>query len=270
MKYVRYFHSSFDEYWEGRGGTFKNFIIKLAMQKAINSSDLLVFISKAVEKTFLDNFRIDKNKCKIIYNGINSNYINKEQNISNKRMNEIIFVGRLEYEKGVHLLVEAFDKINKKVPETKLTIVGDGTERDKLVKKVEKLNLSDKIAFVGRQNNVIEWLDKSEIFVYSSIWEEGFGISVIEAMSRGCIPITFNKGGLPEIITNGKNGFLVKELKADSLARKIIKVLKLNKREKRKIINNAIDRAKEFKIESTIEELKEAYDKLYIKEQINK
>ena len=171
-------------------------------------------------------------------------------------------MGRLEKVKGVHILINAFEKVCKQCQNVKLTVVGDGTEKRNLEEQAKELIKNEKINFVGRQSNVIDWVDKSNIFIYPSIWEEGFGISVIEAMARGLIPITFKKGGLIEIIKNEENGFLVNEVNEESLANAIIKVIKLSEEEKLKIAENAKNVAKKFTIERTIQSLKKVYSDL--------
>ena len=80
-------------------------------------------------------------------------------------------------------------------------------------------------------------------------------------MARGCIQITFNKGGFSEIIKNGKSGFIVNDVTAESLADEILKVINLNNKDE--IRKNAIETAKEFSIDNTIENLKKEYNKLF-------
>ena len=265
VKFVRYFHGSFDEYSFGNGeNKLKNFIVKKVMQKAIDISDKIIYISKAVQKTFEDNFKIKRDKGCIIYNGISEDFflkpIHKTQN--NKIIN-LIFVGRIEKIKGINLIIDAFYKIENEIKNLILTIVGDGTERESLEEEVKKLNLEDKIKFVGRQENVIEWLDKADIFIYPSIWKEGFGISVVEAMARGCIPIVSNRGALPEIIKNEYNGFVFEYNCTKNLLTEVLKmVIELNKEDKERIKCNAINDSGVFKIENTINELNNVYIKL--------
>ena len=177
-------------------------------------------------------------------------------------MTDIIFVGRLTYVKGVDILIKAFNEVRKKNNNVSLTIVGDGEEREKLIELSEKLEIRDKVKFVGRQTNVIEWLDKSDIFVYPSIWEEGFGISVVEAMARGCIPITFKRGALPEIIENNKNGILVDEINVEKLASAIEQIIIMDKDEKIKLINSAKATAIKFSINNMLDKLRNEYTNL--------
>lgn len=260
LKYVRYLHGCFDKYTFGNDGNFvKRLLVKIIMQRAFNISDLLIFISKAVMNSFEINFKIkDKNKA-IIYNGIDNRFFTQPVS-KNVDIKNIIFVGRLSYVKGVNLLIDAFKTVHEKKPDIKLTIVGDGEEKQNLMNQVNELGLDDSVFFAGRQANVIEWLDKADIFVYPSIWEEGFGISVVEAMARGCIPIAFNKGGLPEIIVNERNGFIVKEVNSYSLSEVINRALDTKLRNI--MIKNAKETAQKFNLENTIIKLKEEYNKI--------
>lgn len=262
IKYVRYLHGCFDDYSFGNDGNIiKRILIKKVMQSAFNISDLLIFISKAVKNSFDNNFKIKDKKSVIIYNGIDEKFYEKlllEKERS--RLNNIIFVGRLSYVKGVDLLIDAFNQAQKINSNIRLTIVGDGEEKQKLINKAKQLCLQNKIYFVGRQSNVIEWLDKAGIFVYPSICQEGFGISVVEAMARGCIPITFNNGGLPEIIEDGKSGFLVERMTSTLLAETILKVL--NIKSKGYLIKNAVNTASKFSIVKTVKQLKGEYEKI--------
>lgn len=258
LKYIRYMHACFDKYSFGNSkNLLKNILIKLNMKKTIKCSDKIIYISNASKKSFRKRFKIESYKEKIIYNGISPEFFQKlkEKNFNGKLT--MIFVGRLAKVKGVNLLIDAFSNINNMEKIKELIIVGNGVEFKSLKKKVIDLKLEEKIKFVGRQENVIEWLDKSDIFIYPSIWEEGFGISVVEAMSRGCIPITFSKGALPEIINNNANGFLVNKVSSKCLAEKIDYICDLDN--KINISKLAIKKSKEFTIENTIHELEEVY-----------
>mgnify|MGYP002530257452 FL=1 len=261
LKYVRYLHACFDQYAFGNDkGIFNRILVRTMMQKAFNCSDL-IFISKAVEKSFDTKFNIKSKKKVVIYNGISENFFSEEKfSIDKNGKINIIFVGRLSYVKGVDLLIRAFSDIKKE--NVYLTIVGDGDEKEKLVNIAEDLKVNNRIKFVGRQSNVIKWLDKADIFVYPSIWEEGFGISVVEAMARGCIPITFKSGGLPEIIENNKNGILVDEINVEKLASAIEQIIIMDKDEKIKLINSAKATAIKFSINNTLDKLRNEYTNL--------
>lgn len=252
LKYVRYLHACFDQYSFGNdGGFFKRILIKSIMKKAFECSDLLIFISKAAKRSFESEFDIKNQKKVVIYNGIGQEFFYKSSFPKEYHNNiNVIFVGRLSYVKGIDILIHAMSEVIKSYDSVQLTIVGEGNEKYNLLKLAKELKLEENIKFVGRQEDVIKWLDNSDIFVYPSICEEGFGISVVEAMARGCIPITFSKGGLVEIIVDGKNGFLVDNVGYIELANKIMYVIKL--KNKYEIKCNAIETSKRFSFKEYI------------------
>lgn len=251
IKFIRYMHACFDFKAFGMGKNFiKNVLIKNRMQKAIDCSDYIIYISEASKRSFENNFKIHING-KVIYNGISGKfYENVPIRNVEKNFGKIVYIGRLNKIKGVHLLIEATERLIKKNKDIYLTVVGDGEERRRLEKMVIDRKIEKNVKFLGRRDDVIEILDKNEIFVYPSTWEEGFGISVVEAMARGCIPITFKKGGLVEIIQDGVNGFIVNNTESVELAEKIDYAI--NYKEKREIIDNAIESVKKYSIDDTI------------------
>lgn len=261
VKFVRYLHGCFDNYSFGNDGNFiKRLLVKKIMQKALHVSDLIIFISNAVKESFFNNFNIENDKCRIIYNGIERKFYERNNNTIKKCTNNVVFVGRLAREKGVNVLIDAFNIIKQKGIDSTLTIVGDGEEKNELIEKVSNYVLGNNVIFTGRQSNVIQYLDSADIFVYPSICEEGFGISVVEAMARGCIPIVFNKGGLPEIIKNEENGFIVNDISKEALANKIIEVSNLKNKDK--IRKNALETATKFKITNKIDEMYKIYNEI--------
>ena len=91
--------------------------------------------------------------------------------------------------------------------------------------------------------------------MHPAIWEEGFGISIIEAMSCGKICIASRKGAIPEIIDDGVNGFLVESNKEDELSKKIMEVSKMTDEQRIIIEENARKRANDFTIDVLQEKL---------------
>ncbi len=272
VKFVRFLHSCYENKLSLNKNIILNKLFLYYFNKALQISDLIISVSNAVQKSHENKFDInDKNKV-VIYNGISDIFINKKpiktDKFKDKKCN-IIYIGRLEKVKGVDLLIKSIKILKENKYDIYLTIIGDGSEINNLKKLAMQLNIENIVFFVGKKRNVIDWLDKSDIFVYPSTWEEAFGISVVESMSRGCIPITFKKGGLPEIIEDNINGFLVDEINSNNLANKIMEVIKKDYLEKQKISQNAIERSKKFIINNTIENLKINYDKLIINQKKN-
>lgn len=140
-------------------------------------------------------------KSEVIYNGIYSQ--NSTICLSSSRKNiKIIAIGRLVKEKGFQHLIKAMNKMKDDVFE--VNIYGDGNYRKELEKIVDFKN----ITFHGFVSNIDEMIEKSDILILPS-YQEAFPFVILEALSRGKIVIATNVGGIPEIIVNKENGFLI-------------------------------------------------------------
>lgn len=117
--------------------------------------------------------------------------------------NVIIHVGRFAEVKNHSFLIEVFKEFLKKQSDSYLILVGDGEEKNKIKKVVDKYNLNEKIKFVGLRNDVENMMSASDIFLFPSLYE-GMPLSIIEAQSSG----------LPCYISNGieKNNMINNEL----------------------------------------------------------
>jgi glycosyltransferase involved in cell wall biosynthesis len=134
----------------------------------------------------------------------------------------LCFVGTLRPVKGVKYLIEAMCLVAKNNSSIKLILVGDGPERMEIMKLTEELNLKDVIIFVGRISNVkiSAYLSASDIFILPSL-SEGFPMAILEAMACGLPIVTTRVRGLPEIVMEGVNGFIVDPKNPDQLASRI-------------------------------------------------
>lgn len=216
--------------------------------------DGIIAISDSVKKSILKYENIKKEKIAIVYNGIDLGKFTMHDNFRDEFM--IVFVGRLIYQKGIQLLIDALNELNNEI-KYECYIVGDGPERIALEEKVENYQLQDKIFFLGNRSDIPSVLQRSTIFIHPAIWEEGFGITLIEAMSCGIPCIAFRKGAIPEYIKDGVNGFLVNDVSAECLADKILKVYQLwESKQINTIASNARKTAENFSCEKTEESIR--------------
>ena len=141
-----------------------------------------------------------------------------------KKRNQVIFIGKLSFAKGVELFVKSIPKIIPNVNE-KLTfkIIGGGHLKEKLGLLVKKLGFSDIVEFSSHQDHqrVLSEIAESRIVVLPSVWEEPFGRVVAEAFSQETPVVTSKKGAFVEIIDNGKTGILA-DLTVDDLAKAVV------------------------------------------------
>lgn len=242
----------------------KYLVYRSVIQKSLDMSDAIWFVSKAGKNSCKLLYKIDESKCRVIYNGISPDFIEKahENRIINSRPYNITYIGRLERIKGVHMLIKAFASLCQQ-NDVILSIVGEGTARDELEALVNSLDIGDKVTFYGQQVDVHPFLSKASIFVYPSTCEEVFGISLVEAMAYGLPCIANNVGGIPEIINDGENGFLTKEATEKEIASLIKKVIRMYENGKIDIIiSNARETAGRFSILNTCRKIEEELNKV--------
>ena len=122
--------------------------------------------------------------------------------------------------------------------------------------------MDDCVEFVGAQENVVPWLDQSDIFVYPSVCHEAFGIAAVEAMARGCIVVTFHKGGLPEIIHHQENGYIVFNDNAEELSQVLQQIISAQDTVHDAMRQNAIQTSRQFTIQNVAKRLDEELKKL--------
>lgn len=138
---------------------------------------------------------------------------------------KICSVGRLHPDKDFPTLLRAFAIVNRKIPQTILTIFGDGPQREQLVLQTRKLGIENKVIFRGFVKNINEELKEYSIFAFSSR-AEGMPNALLDAMSAGmgCIS-TDCPFGPSDLIQNGINGFLVPVQDEEAMADRILWML---------------------------------------------
>lgn len=179
----------------------------------------LITISDSNDKSFQDVFK--QKSCGVIYNGRKELDIKKKEIIKNeiekyKRNNEtIVFthVARFHPEKNQSLLINSFNKIIEDGVNAILLVIGGGfeTEEGKKIKELAGPN----IYFLGLKDNIGDYLVNSDAFILSSL-NEAMPISLIEALSCRCIPLSTPVSGSIDIIKNGINGFLSKDFSQEA------------------------------------------------------
>jgi len=152
--------------------------------------------------------------------------------------------------------------ITQETQSVRLMLVGDGAEEEELRQLVERLSLGNWVSFIGKIPNekIPEYLAASDVFVLPSL-SEGLPNVILEAMASG-LPIVASKvGGLPEMIKNGENGFLVEPKSPEQIAKKVLLLLGDNEL-KEKISKNNKEKAKDYSWESIVIKLEKVYQSL--------
>lgn len=103
--------------------------------------------------------------------------------------------------------VEIFARVFKKQSQTRLVMVGDGSERTNAEHRARCLGVAEKCSFVGKQPNIVDYLSAADVLLLPSE-QESFGLAALEAMACEVPVIASRVGGIPEVVTDGETGFL--------------------------------------------------------------
>ncbi|MBO7571595.1 MAG: glycosyltransferase [Bacteroidales bacterium] len=190
------------------------------IKHVIDCIDVFFAPSHTLEKFFVD-MGVDKNKIFYSKYGFNVSKICKRP----KQLHDTItfgFMGRIIYTKGVHLLCEAFSKLNGNA---RLVIWGDADNDygKELISKYTNKNIEFKGSY--HTDDLQNVLDSFDILVCPSIWLENAPLVIQEAQSAGIPVLTSNKGGMSELVHDGEDGYTFELGNADDLRSKMQKIV---------------------------------------------
>lgn len=161
-----------------------------------------------------------KNEPEVIYHGIQPISLI----LSEGKTKNIAILGRLSYEKGVDIAIEVMQKVLFSQPDAKLWIIGDGKEKENLIRLTSKLGVQQSVEFFGFIDGVEKLLTQCSMLIMTSRWE-GFGLVLLEAMKMGMPCLAFDHLAANEIIVNNETGFLIPNKSVDSMSEKVIYLL---------------------------------------------
>lgn len=142
-------------------------------------------------------------------------------------------------------------------PNTTFVFLGDGELSDELKNMASKLNLKEKVKFLGWRQDVAEVMSVFDLFVLPSL-NEGMGRVLVEAMALGKPVVASNVGGIPDLVIHGKNGCLVPPGDAQSLSAAISDLIEDPERG-RKMGENGKKRAIDYSADSMVQKIDQLY-----------
>lgn len=175
--------------------------------------------------------KLDRRKIELLGNGIDTARFDLAKTAppeelglpKNHSTKVIMFVGRLTKSKGLEVLLDAFKTLTERL-DAFLVLIGDGPQRDALLRKAAESNIADHVFFAGKRTDVERLLGLADVFVLPSLYE-GFPIALLEAMAAKRAIVATNVGAVPAIIRNGINGILVNSGNAEELSDAIARLL---------------------------------------------
>ncbi len=178
------------------------------LRSILSRADHIISVSRSAH-LFIKNIVGSNFNGSIIPNGVNVERFSFSPYFPENPI--LLFVGRLVYRKGVHILLKAFSNVVKRFPNAKLLIVGDGYLSLPLQLMAKKILPNDNFTFLGQVSDeeLTRIYQSVSLVIVPSIMSESFGMVALEAMASGRPVVASSVGGLSEIVIDGVTGFLV-------------------------------------------------------------
>ncbi|WP_404442427.1 N-acetyl-alpha-D-glucosaminyl L-malate synthase BshA [Sutcliffiella horikoshii] len=232
----------------------------------IEGSDVVTAVSESLVQQTYDLLQ-PKKAIQTVYNFIDERVYTKKDTQDLKTQygipddeKVIIHVSNFRKVKRVQDVVKSFHLIEKQVP-SKLLLVGDGPEISVVCNLVSELGLKDKVLFLGKQENLEDLYSISDLMLLLSE-KESFGLVLLEAMACGVPSVGTKIGGIPEVIEDGRTGYLSDVGDVEDIAQNAVKILG-NATLHKEFAENAISRVKEhFSSQRIVEQYEDMYKQL--------
>jgi glycosyltransferase involved in cell wall biosynthesis len=192
--------------------------------------DKIIAVSKTHKEYLSKEEGIKREKIEVIYNGVDVELYNpKEKDINlikklgfNPEFPLIGVIAGLEPEKGVDIFLHSASEVLRSFPKVQFLIAGDGTQRKNLEDLAKRLNISEKIRFLGYRADIYDIMPLLDIYVSPSLPAgDNFSVVVLEAMACEIPVIATDVGSRREQVIEGKNGFLVPPYDSKAITKRI-------------------------------------------------
>jgi glycosyltransferase involved in cell wall biosynthesis len=210
-------------------GSLRKFLGIISEKLLSRFTERIICVSESDQKQGLAYKLFSPKQAKVIHNGVETKDSVEESKVRQVKEelkldgNQIVVgtVGRLKREKGHIYLLAAAYLLKESLPQARFVIVGDGPLKDFLLAQTSKLQLEERVLFVGAREDVAALIQTFDIFVLPSLWE-AFGMVLIEAMSQAKPVIATKVGGIVEIVEDQVNGLLIPARDPNKLAESIL------------------------------------------------
>jgi len=233
--------------------------------------DNYISVCDKVGRKFHELENISMDKMLTIYNGVDlqrfdpgKGSIKSRKDMGFKKTDFIVGTTAIfRPEKAYHILFEAIEKVSPQIKNLKIMIMGFGPRYDYFVNYCNSRSLKDVVRFMGRVNDVENYLPIMDVFCLVPNRNEGFSNAILEAMAMGRPIIATDIGGNAEAVVDNETGFIIPPDNSDELASRIM-LLYENAAKRREMGEKARQRAIEvFSLEAMIKRHEDLYEELY-------
>jgi glycosyltransferase involved in cell wall biosynthesis len=251
-----------------------NIIFQNVIKLIKNKADLFIVVSETTRDKLIEKTGANIEKIKVLYNYVDIGKFNRKQiswdidheknRINLKNEDFIIgFAGRLYKRKGWREFIDATILL-KNEENIKFIIAGDGPNRSKLNRIIEKNCLSPTVKYLGNVRKMVRFYSMLDCFVLPSHWE-GLPIVQLEAMAMELPIISCNGPGMAEIPEKDNSEVIFINVKSPNEIADKIRYLKENKDVRLRLAENALKKAMQYDIDRYLENLEEIYKQLLAK-----
>ena len=242
---------------------------RVSQERQIMLDSDAVTASSNFELDFInDHYDIPKSKIFKITPGVNKNIFSPNEGYRTSNIKKIFCVGRIQEQKGQHLVLDFMQLLDKLNINFHIYFVGDPSGEDgfqylqKIKKRIKENKFSNQTTFLGSlsQESLAKELRDSDLLLHTSEYET-FGLVAVEANACGVPVLTTNKGSMNELVSNNINGFITDDFKNDDL-NEFIKSLFTHDQELISIRKNSFEKSKDYSWEETGEYISELYKNL--------
>jgi len=247
--------------------SYPNAVISTLHRAFARPTDLGICVSRAVEEVTAKGYHIERDRLRVVHNGIRLERFLNVPADSRTRVREslgiaadspvLAMIGRFYREKGHLDMVRMMAGITSRCPNAVLLLVGDGPDRAACEGLAEQLGLTARLRFLGQRGDLPELLSASDLVVMPS-HTEGLPIAAIEALACGKPVVGFDVGGMSEVIEHGKCGVLVKARDMQAFVSAVVSLLE-DPRARGTYASQAVAVANKFGIDSHIAGLLKCY-----------
>jgi glycosyltransferase involved in cell wall biosynthesis len=203
---------------------------KQARAAAFNSCiDLRVAVSHFVAESVIAAEHVRRDRITVVENGIDvsrfmsadSRGLRADLGVGDAPL--IVCASRLSPEKGVDVLIQAFPRL--RTSDARLLLVGQGPDSDKCRALAARLGVADRVHFLGTRSDIPRLFHAAAAVVVPSLWDEAFGLVVVEAMATRRPVVVTRGGAMPEIVDHGRCGVVVPKRDPAALAAALERIL---------------------------------------------